>query len=235
MLLSAHRKRASAETDELEAAHTNLPAQIERHSLMARAVSLGDGGGDVRAAVHGVPADRRREVRLGQWHWIAGLVLTGSIIFHIFHATFWLDFWSIWVGPKDIPELKAELLRELGQDVPGPKIGQVSARQPPVSHGDRAGRPRRVDHRHVDDVARPQPVFHAQPVSLQRRDLGHDLRDPRPGGRRPRRSGHGARLLRHPAREVVDHQGDDPRLHYPPAVSRAPRAGALAGRRAEAD
>jgi cytochrome b subunit of formate dehydrogenase len=52
-------------------------------------------------------------------------VLTGSIVFHIIHATFWLDFWSIWVGPKDIPEFKAELLRELGhEDVPGPKSGK---------------------------------------------------------------------------------------------------------------
>jgi cytochrome b subunit of formate dehydrogenase len=58
------------------------------------------------------------------WHWIAGLVLTGSIVFHIVHASVWLDFWSIWVGPKDIPELKAELLRELGHDVPGPKPGK---------------------------------------------------------------------------------------------------------------
>ena len=58
------------------------------------------------------------------WHWIAGLVLTGSILFHIIHATFWLDFWSIWVGPKDIPEFKAEILRELGHDVPGPKSGK---------------------------------------------------------------------------------------------------------------
>ena len=58
------------------------------------------------------------------WHWMAGLVLTASILFHIIHASFWLDFWSIWVGPKDIPELKAEILRELGQDVPGPKPGK---------------------------------------------------------------------------------------------------------------
>jgi cytochrome b subunit of formate dehydrogenase len=50
-----------------------------------------------------------------EWHWMAGILLTGSIIFHIVHSTFFLDFWSIWVGPKDIPELKAELLRELGE------------------------------------------------------------------------------------------------------------------------
>jgi thiosulfate reductase cytochrome b subunit len=51
-------------------------------------------------------------------------VLAASIVFHIIHASFWLDFWSIWVGPKDIPELKAELMREFGHDVPGPKPGK---------------------------------------------------------------------------------------------------------------
>jgi cytochrome b subunit of formate dehydrogenase len=58
------------------------------------------------------------------WHWMAGVVLTASIVFHIIHATVWMDFWSIWVGPKDMPELKAELLREMGHDVPGPKPGK---------------------------------------------------------------------------------------------------------------
>jgi cytochrome b subunit of formate dehydrogenase len=52
------------------------------------------------------------------------VVLTGSIVFHIIHASLFLDFWSIWVGPKDMPELKAELMRELGHDVPGPKSGK---------------------------------------------------------------------------------------------------------------
>ena len=54
-----------------------------------------------------------------QWHWMAGMLLTGSILFHIIHATFFLDFWSIWVGPKDIPELKAEMMRELGRNPAG--------------------------------------------------------------------------------------------------------------------
>jgi thiosulfate reductase cytochrome b subunit len=58
------------------------------------------------------------------WHWMAGLVLATSILFHVIHASFWLDFWSIWVGPKDLPELRAEIMRELGHDVPGPKPGK---------------------------------------------------------------------------------------------------------------
>ena len=48
-------------------------------------------------------------------------MLTASILFHIVHATFVLDFWSIWVGPKDIPEFKSEMMRELGHEAEGPK------------------------------------------------------------------------------------------------------------------
>jgi cytochrome b subunit of formate dehydrogenase len=58
------------------------------------------------------------------WHWMAGLVLTASILFHIIHATFWMDFWSIWVGPKDLPEIKAEVMGVFGRDVEAPKPGK---------------------------------------------------------------------------------------------------------------
>jgi formate dehydrogenase subunit gamma len=124
MILSAHRKRTEAETDALEAAHRNLPAMIERHTFMARMFHW------VMAATMFVllftaflPIAGIRFAWV-QWHWMAGLVLTGAIIYHIVHATFFLDFWSIWIGPKDIPEFKAEMMRELGQDVPGPKSGK---------------------------------------------------------------------------------------------------------------
>ena len=124
MILSAHRKRSSAETDALEAQYRNLPDRIPRHSLMARMFHW------VMAASMFVLLFTAFLPIVGvrfawvQWHWMAGLVLTGSIIYHIIHATFWLDFWSIWIGPKDIPEFKAEMLRELGQEVPGPKSGK---------------------------------------------------------------------------------------------------------------
>jgi cytochrome b subunit of formate dehydrogenase len=124
MLLSAHRKRPETETDRLETVHAALPARIERHSLVARlfhwvmAASMFVLLFTAFLPVVGV------QIAWVTWHWIAGLVLTGSIVFHIVHASVWLDFWSIWVGPKDIPEFKAELLRELGHDVPGPKPGK---------------------------------------------------------------------------------------------------------------
>jgi len=124
MILSAHRKRSPAETDALEGLYKHLPQQIERHTFMARVFHW------VQAAAMFVLLFSAFLPIAGvkfawvEWHWIAGLVLTGSIIYHIIHATFFLDFWSIWIGPKDIPEFKAEMLRDLGQDVPGPKSGK---------------------------------------------------------------------------------------------------------------
>ena len=124
MFLSAHRKRAVAETEALEARYKGLPNEIERHSLVARLFHW------VMAASMFVLLFTAFLPIVGvrfpwvAWHWMAGLVLTGSILFHVIHASFWLDFWSIWVGPKDIPEFRAEILRELGHDVPGPKPGK---------------------------------------------------------------------------------------------------------------
>jgi cytochrome b subunit of formate dehydrogenase len=124
MILSAHRKRSAAETDALEGAYQHLPERIERHTFMARMFHW------VMAASMFVLLFTAFLPIVGvrfawvEWHWMAGLVLTGSIIYHIIHATFFLDFWSIWVGPKDIPEFKAEMLREIGHDVPGPKSGK---------------------------------------------------------------------------------------------------------------
>jgi formate dehydrogenase subunit gamma len=124
MMFSRHPKRSEGEVDRLEKERPNLPAKIERHSFVARVFHW------VMAASMLVLVFTAFLPIVGirfpwvTWHWVAGLVLTGSILFHIFHATFILDFWSIWVGPKDIPEMKAEFLREIGHDVPGPKQGK---------------------------------------------------------------------------------------------------------------
>ena len=37
-------------------------------------------------------------------HWIAGIVLTLLIIYHIVHATMKQDFWSVWIGKKEIAQ-----------------------------------------------------------------------------------------------------------------------------------
>ena len=124
MVLSAHRKRRADETDTMEAAHAHLPDRIVRHSLAARLFHWVMAAAMFTLLFTAFLPIAGVQFAWVTWHWSAGLVLTGSILFHILHATVWLDFWSIWVGPGDLAELKAEVMRELGRDVPGPRSGK---------------------------------------------------------------------------------------------------------------
>ncbi len=124
MLFSQHRKRESSEVDRMEAEHKGLPANIMRHSFVSRVfhwVMAFSMLALLFTAFLPIVGVRFAWV---YWHWMAGILLTASVMFHIVHATLVLDFWSIWVGPKDIPEFKAEMLREVGIDAPGPKSGK---------------------------------------------------------------------------------------------------------------
>lgn len=61
-------------------------------------------------------------------HWIAGLVLIASILYHVIHATFWLDFWSIWLTHEDISESWNRTRRAVGIAAPVPrKAGKYPA------------------------------------------------------------------------------------------------------------
>ena len=124
MLFSQHHKRGPVEVDRMEAERAGLPARITRHGFVARvfhwvmAVAM-----LVLLFTAFLPIVGVRFAWV-EWHWMAGVLLTASILFHIVHATFFLDFWSIWVGPKDIPEFKAEMMRDFGHEVDGPKPGK---------------------------------------------------------------------------------------------------------------
>ena len=54
-------------------------------------------------------------------HWVSGLFLTVSIVYHILHATFFLDFWSIWILPVDLQEAWKRIRHQMGKssdDIP---------------------------------------------------------------------------------------------------------------------
>ncbi len=55
------------------------------------------------------------------YHWIAGLVFTVSIIFHIVHSSFVLDFWAIWPDKTDIRDARSRVLRFFGKAAPAPR------------------------------------------------------------------------------------------------------------------
>jgi formate dehydrogenase subunit gamma len=124
MLFSRHEKRDPAEVDRMETARKGLPARIPRHSFVSRIFHWIMAFAMLTLVVTAFLPIIGIRFAWVQWHWMAGILLTASIIFHIFHATFVLDFWSIWVGPKDVPEFKAEMLRELGKEPGGPMPGK---------------------------------------------------------------------------------------------------------------
>ncbi len=55
------------------------------------------------------------------YHWIAGTVLTISITFHIIHASFFLDFWSIWPDRADIEDAWKRVQRFMGKSAQLPR------------------------------------------------------------------------------------------------------------------
>jgi len=55
------------------------------------------------------------------YHWIAGTVLTISVLFHIVHASFWLDFWSIWPDKTDVQDAQRRVRRFFGSPAPPPR------------------------------------------------------------------------------------------------------------------
>ena len=104
-----------------EAAAGKLPARVKRHSLAARtfhwimAASMLTLLGTSMVPIFGL------EFNWVEIHWIAGLVLTVSILYHIIHASFFLDFWSIWLNKEDASEAIARFERAMGRSAPAPR------------------------------------------------------------------------------------------------------------------
>jgi cytochrome b subunit of formate dehydrogenase len=98
-----------------------LPPRIPRHSLVARMFHW------VMAASMFTLLFTAFLPRVGvrfdwvTYHWIAGTVLTVSIVFHVIHASFWLDFWAIWPDRTDIEDAWKRVRRFMGQPAPPPR------------------------------------------------------------------------------------------------------------------
>ena len=98
-----------------------LPARIPRHSLAARLFHW------IMAAAMFVLLFTAFLPKIGvefnwiTYHWIAGTVLAISILFHIVHATFYLDFWSIWPDRSDLEDASKRIRRFLGQSKDSPR------------------------------------------------------------------------------------------------------------------
>ena len=114
-------KKVEIDPDYLSEETIELPARIPRHSLAARLFHW------IMAAAMFVLLFTAFLPKVGYpfnwvtYHWIAGTVLTISILFHIVHATFYLDFWSIWPDRADLEDARRRLSRFMGKNTELPR------------------------------------------------------------------------------------------------------------------
>ncbi len=110
---------SAPEVDDAQLA--NVPEKVARHSLAARAFHWIMAVAMLVLLFTGFLPVIGVQFAWVTMHWIAGVVLTLSIIYHIIHASFWLDLWSMWIGPKDVTDAVRRFKRSLGQDAPAPR------------------------------------------------------------------------------------------------------------------
>jgi len=114
----AKRKEFAGEITPAEAA--SIPERVPRHSLTARLFHW------IMAAAMFTLLFTAFLPKVGiqfpwvTYHWIAGAVLTASIIFHIIHASFFMDFWAIWPDRIDLRDAWRRTMRFAGKAEPPP-------------------------------------------------------------------------------------------------------------------
>jgi cytochrome b subunit of formate dehydrogenase len=98
-----------------------VPEQIPRHSLAARLFHWIMAVAMLTLLFTAFLPKIGFEFDWVTYHWIAGMVLTASIIFHVIHASFWLDFWSIWPDRIDLRDAGRRALRFMGRRAAPPR------------------------------------------------------------------------------------------------------------------
>lgn len=98
-----------------------LPARVPRHSLAARLFHWIMAASMLTLLFTAFLPKVGVQFDWVTYHWIAGAVLTVSIVFHIIHATFFMDFWSIWPDRADLEDAWNRFQRFLGKSAALPR------------------------------------------------------------------------------------------------------------------
>jgi cytochrome b subunit of formate dehydrogenase len=104
-----------------------LPERIPRHSVAARAFHWSMSTAMLVLLVTAFVPVLGLQFPWVTIHWIAGLVLTASVLYHVVHVFGWQDFWAMWVSPSEVPEGIEELKHALGAgSAEPPKAGKYA-------------------------------------------------------------------------------------------------------------
>ena len=99
----------------------HVPEEIKRHSLGARLFHWIMAAAMLALLITAFLPKVGVQFAWVTYHWIAGIVLTVSILYHVIHATFWLDFWSIWPDKVDLEDASRRWKRATGKQAPPPR------------------------------------------------------------------------------------------------------------------
>ena len=104
-----------------EAVAGGIPERVPRHSLAARLFHWIMAASMITLLITAFLPKVGIQFNWVLYHWIAGVVLTASILFHVIHSTFFLDFWSIWPDKTDLIDAKNRMLRFFGKSAALPR------------------------------------------------------------------------------------------------------------------
>ena len=103
-----------------EAAAAGIPERVPRHTLTARLFHWIMAASMITLLITAFLPKMGVRFNWVLYHWITGVVLTISILFHVVHSTFFLDFWSIWPDMTDLRDAMNRTRRFFGKDAPLP-------------------------------------------------------------------------------------------------------------------
>ena len=95
-----------------------LPAQIERHGLGARLFHWVMAAAILALLVTAFLPIVGVHFAWVTLHWMAGVVLVASVLYHIIHTTVSLDVWSIWPTRLDVEDAWHRFRRAVGGTAP---------------------------------------------------------------------------------------------------------------------
>jgi cytochrome b subunit of formate dehydrogenase len=98
-----------------------IPDQVPRHSLAARLFHWVMAAAMFALLITAFLPKVGIQFPWVTYHWIAGIVLIASILFHIVHATFYMDPWSIWPDKIDMEDAMRRWRRSIGKQAPAPR------------------------------------------------------------------------------------------------------------------
>ena len=122
---------APAEAPLEDDASSGLPARIMRHATSERIFHWGMAVAMIVLLVTAFFPVLGIQFAWVTIHWVAGVLLTAMIVYHVIHATFWQDLWAMWIDKADVQAGMAEVKHILGGGDPehAPKTGKY-----PIDH-----------------------------------------------------------------------------------------------------